>query len=239
MGIIFLIFLLILSCFSLLITESFTVRQVHHSSELSAEHHDTLDNTISNLKSDMVTTPYNDTFQSNTLYGLPGSGINYWIPSINNSNNKTLGKRFIMSDTSLTSSSNPNFNKPIPSIDDSLSYQGVSGSLLKNKLTDFDNIRNDNDYNLDEISSLIDAPLQSFKIIKNYDDLEYKGLSLSEHKLNKLEHNKAIHKQKKDNLKHLYNVNKKISGGIEKKRNTPNIINNRGILKKQYKKSIN
>ena len=187
----------------------------------------------------MVTTPYNNTFQSNTLYGLPGSGINYWIPSINNSNNKTLGKRFIMSDTTLTSSSNPNFNKPISSIDDSLSYQGVSGSLLKNKLTDFDNIRNDNDYNLDEISSLIDAPLQSFKIIKNYDDLEYKGLSLSEHKLNKLEHNKAIHKQKKDNLKHLYNVNKKISGGTEKKSNTPNIINNRGILKKQYKKSIN
>ena len=239
MEIIFLIFLLILSCFSLIITESFTVRQVHHSSELSGEHHDTLQNTISNLKSDMVTTPYNDTFQSNTVYGLQGLGNNYWIPTINDSNNMTLGKRFIMSDTSLTSSSNPNFNKPIPSIDNSLSYQGVSGSLLKNKLTDFDNIRNDNDYNLDNISTLINAPLQSYKIIKNYDDLKYKGLGLSEHKLNKLEHNKAVHKQKKDNLKHLYDVNRKISGEIENKSNTPNIISNRGILKRQYKKSLN
>jgi len=247
MKIIFLIFLLILSCFSLVITESFAVRQVHHSSELSAEHHDTLDNTISNLKSDMVITPYNDTLQSNTVYGLPGyyngsppnSPRNYWIPTINNTNNLTLGKRFIMSNTNVVSSAQTSFNKPIFSINESDDYSGVSGTELINKLTDFDNIRNDNNYNLDEISSLIDAPLHSFRIVTNYDDLEYKGLSLSEHKLNKLEHNKAVHKQKKDNLKHLYDVNRKISGGIEKKSNTPNIISNRGILKRQYKKSIN
>ena len=101
MEIIFLIFLLILSCFSLVITESFAVRQVHHSSELSAEHHDTLKNTISNLKSDMVTTPYNNIFQSNTVYGLQGSHQgqppnaprNYWIPSISNGNNITFGDK--------------------------------------------------------------------------------------------------------------------------------------------------
>ena len=143
-----------------------------------------------------------------------------------------------MSDSSVISSRQTSFNKPISSINVSLPYSGVQGSLLKNKLTEFDNIRNNNDYNLDDISTLINAPL-SFKIVKNYDDLKYKGLGLSEHKLNKLEHHKAVHKQRKDNLKHIYDVNRKISGGTEKKSNTTNIINNRGILKRQYKKSLN